>query len=491
MCVSLLPVGAMAEESINITITQQPNNQMVRPGGDVTLSVTATASKGELKYIWIDCDKISVDNLTSLITKLGNIISEDTVVENVEAGILGGDSVVTIKNVQKQMNVQCILLVKTGTTLIFGLLTGSTAMTVTDKVTITLDNVPICTEHSYPGNLLKTPAVEPTCGRPGNAEFYQCTTCHEYFKLENGEYKLADKNSLTLAQLTTHKFPLLYVPEEKANCDEKGTPEYWKCSECNAVFLNEEGTKASTYLAIHNSIEKDPNNHMNVTHVEAKAPTCDGKGNHEYWFCDDCNTYFKDAELTRVYRDGNSDDPDKDGVRIKSEPKNHGEMVHHPATEPLCDKKGNIEYWECKECHECFADPRGDVERSRSFFEIDSIGHQFVWDTGLAGNFEYHYQRCTVCQTRTEGEAHSFGAWQTAAEATCTERGLEIRTCECGVFETRPIEAHGHDFQNGKCTVCGEETVEGAFAGFTLSFANMLSAFRNLISKLFAFLPFC
>ena len=70
--------------------------------------------------------------------------------------------------------------------------------------------------------------------------------------------------------------------------------------------------------------------------------------------------------------------------------------------------------------------------------------------------------------------AHSFGDWSVTKEATCTEAGVESRTCSvCGTVETREIPAKGHTVgkewvttkkatctKEGKkvqkCTVCGE-----------------------------------
>ena len=51
---------------------------------------------------------------------------------------------------------------------------------------------------------------------------------------------------------------------------------------------------------------------------------------------------------------------------------------------------------------------------------------------------------------------HSFGDWQITKEATCTETGTEMRTCECGYFEERELAALGHDYVDGKCSRCGE-----------------------------------
>lgn len=51
---------------------------------------------------------------------------------------------------------------------------------------------------------------------------------------------------------------------------------------------------------------------------------------------------------------------------------------------------------------------------------------------------------------------HSFGDWQITKEATCSETGTEMRTCECGYFEERALAALGHDYVDGKCSRCGE-----------------------------------
>ena len=58
------------------------------------------------------------------------------------------------------------------------------------------------------------------------------------------------------------------------------------------------------------------------------------------------------------------------------------------------------------------------------------------------------------------GEApheHIFGEWTVTREATCTEAGVETRSCECGETETREIPALGHDWSGLGCTRCDEK----------------------------------
>ena len=41
---------------------------------------------------------------------------------------------------------------------------------------------------------------------------------------------------------------------------------------------------------------------------------------------------------------------------------------------------------------------------------------------------------------------HDWSAWKVTTAATCTEKGVETRTCDCGETETRDINALGHDW---------------------------------------------
>ncbi len=77
-------------------------------------------------------------------------------------------------------------------------------------------------------------------------------------------------------------------------------------------------------------------------------------------------------------------------------------------------------------------------------------------------------RHCTRCESTTEVTAipangHAYGKWETVAEKTCTERGVNVRTCGiCGHDEADYEDSLGHDieyitdeyYHQGECNRC-------------------------------------
>lgn len=68
----------------------------------------------------------------------------------------------------------------------------------------------------------------------------------------------------------------------------------------------------------------------------------------------------------------------------------------------------------------------------------------------------------------SEKHKHSYGEWETESEASCANKGVKHRNCDCGYNDTEYIPAKEHDvFFNfdetehwNECRVCGENTTE-------------------------------
>lgn len=67
---------------------------------------------------------------------------------------------------------------------------------------------------------------------------------------------------------------------------------------------------------------------------------------------------------------------------------------------------------------------------------------------------------CSECGYKATQELtgqHRYGNWVTQKTATCTSSGSEYRTCiDCDKKETKTIAAKGHNYENYKCTNCGD-----------------------------------
>lgn len=104
----------------------------------------------------------------------------------------------------------------------------------------------------------------------------------------------------------------------------------------------------------------------NLTHHEAVAATCTMKGNHEYWYCSDCKTYFKEEACKNAY----TDDADP----------NTGVWIEIPHTLPADFDENGLKY--CSVCGHVEAEaPTLVADEASSFngyYALSKAGH-LVW----------------------------------------------------------------------------------------------------------------
>ena len=249
---------------------------------------------------------------------------------------------------------------------------------------------------------------------------------------------------------------------------------------------------------------------MPLEQIQAKAPTCTEDGNSAYWYSAAFDKYFKDENSVNEITAESTVIPAK----------GHGESEVKGAKEATCTEDGYTGDKVCKVCGEILE--RGTV--------IEKIGH--VWGEP-EWNWSEDGTSCTVtftCKnnpehketpeadvtsevktpaTCTESGVTTYtakvdfnGSTYTdtkevsvpatghelkktdAKEPTCTEDGnKEYWTCDtCDKYfsdenaETEiqladtVIEATGHSYENGKCTVCG--TIDPDFKPVIISGAN-------------------
>ena len=284
--------------------------------------------------------------------------------------------------------------------------TGDEVCTVCGK-TITTGSVINKTSHT----LTNHPAVSPTEEADGNTEYWECTSCHKYFSDANGETEIAE-NSWVIPKITQPSSTTAYSNEHEN--DPSG----------DDVFG-----------------EDHPDTH-NVTAYPAVAATCTTAGNSAYWYCEDCNKYFSDAECTTEIQENSW-----------VIPASH-KLTKHNAVSATCTTAGNTEYWECTSCHKYFSDAQGKTEIAENSWVIPA-SHTMVYHQAAQSDCKTHgnnaYYECTVCHKyftdangANEVEANSWVlplAEHTAlpmvvenkVSETCTENGGYDEVVYCSV----------------------------------------------------------
>jgi len=84
------------------------------------------------------------------------------------------------------------------------------------------------------------------------------------------------------------KYNAVYTAAKEANCFEEGNVEYWYCENCDVYYLDADCTIITNAKSVILPVSH------NVIHVAAKDATCTELGNIEYWYCDICGSAWLD-----------------------------------------------------------------------------------------------------------------------------------------------------------------------------------------------------
>ena len=240
----------------------------------------------------------------------------------------------------------------------------------------------------------------PTCIAKGLGHLW-CTKCKTI--IEDGQFDID-------YDYTNHVGPYTEeVGKKAATCNEKGYTGDKVCNACNKIAVaGEEIT--------------DPDAHDWDEGVVTKEPTCSAKGVKTFT-CKNNKNHTKEEEIdidedahdwdegvvtteptcsangVKTYTCKNNNEHTKEEV-ILADPTAHT-LIHHPAQDPTADADGNLEYWECPDCHKIYTDeegteettpeeviiPKGEVEPDpEKEKEVNLTGHVF-----LSGGAHYKF----------------------------------------------------------------------------------------------------
>ena len=135
--------------------------------------------------------------------------------------------------------------------------------------------------------LEKVESKEPTCKEAGHRDYWACNGCDVMY---NNQYA---QKEITMEDVTIAKLAhdMVHTAEKDATCEKSGNIEYWRCDNCNTFYEEEEGI---TEIVDKKSVNIAATAHPSLSHTEEVKALGYNVGNIEYWYCDDCENYYKD-----------------------------------------------------------------------------------------------------------------------------------------------------------------------------------------------------
>ena len=346
--------------------------------------------------------------------------------------------------------------------------------------------------------------VDTTCVAAGNVEYWSCSACQFNYNDELGTTKL---DSVEIA-IDPNAHDLMTVPAQTATCTQIGWAEYQKCQREGCEYSTyEEISKLDHSYSIEQSrtdatcvaegsvtykcatctatqvqtLEIDPNNHVEIKKVDEQAPTCSAVGWEAYEHCTECTyTTYKelavnaDAHSWGDWSVTTSATCTAEGVETRTCAHNsaHTEtnpiaklshsMTHHARVDTTCVAAGNVEYWSCSACNLTYSDEPGTTKLDSVEIPIDPDAHDLMTvpaQTATCTQIGWaEYQKCQRdgCDHSTYVEipmlAHSYttkASERLKDAATCTTAATYYVRCDhCTAVSTDKTvtvgEAKGH-----------------------------------------------
>ena len=215
---------------------------------------------------------------------------------------------------------------------------------------------------------------------------------------------------------------LTKVDSKDATCTEQGNITYWKCNTCAKLFRD---NYAESEINIGDTVV--PALGHDVVHYEAKAATCEERGNIEHYRCNRCGIYSTHDDLsdTLSYNevfcyDALGHDWPEDWTIEKK---------------PTCSETG----WQTKTCKRC--------EKVQNDY-IPTVPHSVgEWKTDEG----YHWKECSMCKNIVDYSGHTYSGW-----VQNPEKGEQTKKCEiCGKEVTE--EYHNLVKVEAKTVTCTED----------------------------------
>ena len=251
--------------------------------------------------------------------------------------------------------------------------------------------------------------------------------CGDTIKIENFKYPVGARPEVTLP--SNAHYSVAVMDDEKTPNANWGTTTSGQFDTFEDGYVLDGG---QTYTALV-YIQADKGYHI----ASDVSVTVNGKAEYMYNFTDDRQ------------------------LRIYSDIKAVHNLVKEDAKAATCEAKGNIDYWTCRHCNKIFSNAAGTSEITEADTVTDALGHELgdrvrenekAAECTKIGGYDF-VMKCTRCGeviNRTHvvipSQGHQWSDWINTGEA---EEGIDAkftRTCSvCGETETKSVPAPGHE----------------------------------------------
>ena len=330
-----------------------------------------------------------------------------------------------------------------------------------DGASTAMYELAIAGEACYHEETEVIPGYEATCTETGLTDGTKCALC--------GEILVAQEEIPALGHTEE------VVPGTPATFDEVGLTDGVKCSVCGMILVAQEEAPMLDYnegiipIPVLTATAGDWQKGYEATEGPAELVLDDDFSTiwHTDWYGTSRENHWIQFELSESYI--------VDGLRIKPR---QGGGSNGIITEY------DIQVSNDGENFTSVASGNWEADRNWKEVKFDGQNVKYVRLVALDGVTDQAYVFASAAEIRLTGEkfddgshVHDWSEWTVTTEPTCTEEGVETRTCACGETQTRAVDALGHTEgepvkenevaptckEDGSydsvvyCSVCGEE----------------------------------
>lgn len=144
-----------------------------------------------------------------------------------------------------------------------------------------------------PHDLVEVESKYATCTETGIRYHWHCNSCGKNFEYSDGSDEIED------VVIPARGHVLYFCQGYEETCEARGERNHYRCENCSKIFLNKEGTQEVT----EEELVIPKNNNHDLRLCQGHEATCYGEGRKDYYQCTTCGKLFLDENGTQEAMD--------------------------------------------------------------------------------------------------------------------------------------------------------------------------------------------